>query len=57
MLQHLKHHTQTKEKFEMSKDLNEVERLQQENAQLRAKVTAYKKVVDGMNSFLNGDPQ
>ena len=41
----------------MSKDLTEVERLQQENAQLRAKVTAYKKVVDGMNAFFNGDQQ
>ena len=41
----------------MSKDLNEVERLQQENAQLRAKVTALQNVVNGMNSFFNGDQQ
>jgi len=47
---------QTKEKFKMSKEL-EVERLQKENAQLRAKVTALTNVVNGMNSFLNGDGQ
>lgn len=38
----------------MSKEL-EVEKLREENAQLRAEVTAYKNVVKQMNSFLNGD--
>ena len=39
----------------MSKEMTEVERLLKENAQLRAKVTALENVVNGMNSFLNGD--
>ena len=30
-----------------------IERLQEENAQLRAEVTALKNVVNGMNSFLS----
>ena len=30
-----------------------IERLEQENAQLRAEVTALKNVVNGMNSFLS----
>ena len=38
----------------MSKE-NEVERLQKENAQLRAEVTALKNVVNGMNTFFKGD--
>ena len=35
----------------MSKEL-EIERLQKENAELKAKVTALQNVVNGMNSFL-----
>ena len=38
----------------MSKE-NEVERLQKENAQLRAEVTALKNVVNGMNTFFKGE--
>ena len=38
----------------MSKEV-EIERLKQENAELKAKVTALENVVNGMNSFLNGD--
>lgn len=37
----------------MSKE-EQVERLKTENAQLRAEVTAYKKVVDGMKTYFNG---
>ena len=40
----------------MSKEL-EIERLKQENAQLRARVTALENVVNGINSFLEGDSQ
>lgn len=38
----------------MSKEL-EIERLQKENAELKAKVTALENVVSGMNTFFNGD--
>ena len=36
----------------MSKEL-EIERLQKENAELKAKVTALQNVVNGINSFLS----
>jgi len=38
----------------MSKEL-EIERLQKENAELKAKVTALENVVNGMNTFFNRD--
>ena len=38
----------------MSKEL-EIERLQKENAELKAKVTALQNVVSGMNTFFKGD--
>lgn len=38
----------------MSKEL-EIERLQKENAELKAKVTALENVVSGMNTFFKGD--
>ena len=34
-----------------------IERLQEENAQLRAEVTALKNVVNGMNSFFAGEDE
>ena len=43
-----------KEIFWMSKEL-EIERLQKENAELKAKVTALENVVSGMNTFFKGD--
>ncbi len=38
----------------MSKEV-EIERLQKENAELKAKVTALENVVNGMNTFFKGD--
>lgn len=38
----------------MSKEL-EIERLQKENAELKAKVTALENVVSGMNTFFKGE--
>ena len=38
----------------MSKEV-EIERLKQENAELKAEVTALKNVVNGMNTFFKGE--
>ena len=40
----------------MSKEV-EIERLKQENAKLKAEVTALKNVVNGMNSFLTSSAE
>ena len=40
----------------MSKEV-EIERLKQENAELKAKVTALENVVNGMNSFLTSSAE
>ena len=57
MLQHQTNNTiknLTEGEFWMSKEV-EIERLKQENAELKAKVTALENVVNGMNTFFNGD--